>query len=186
MKPLDIIYDHYRRGSRQADILIRHSEQVRDKALDLARRVPQLKPDPEFIAEAAMLHDIGICGTDARSIHCRGDRPYVCHGVIGRQILEQYGLEAHALVCERHVGAGLSRREIDRQQLPLPRRDMLPRTIEEIIICYADGFFSKTAVGQAHTLAQVTAEHARYGRDPLQRFLEWHSLFHDDANRSDE
>ncbi len=178
MDPLDIIFDHYRRGSRQADILIQHSEQVREKALEVAKRVLHLEPDMEFIAQAAMLHDIGISGTDSAKIQCRGHRPYICHGIVGRKILEDYGLDDHALVCERHVGAGLSREEIEQQRLPLPLRDMLPITIEEIIICYADGFFSKTALGAIHSLSQVKADHARHGTRQLNRFMRWHALFY--------
>ena len=177
MDPLDIIHDHYRRNSLQADILIRHSEQVRDKALAIAQRVADLKPDLDFIADAAMLHDIGICRTNSPRIQCRGGRPYICHGIIGRQILEQYGLSDHAMVCERHVGAGISGAEIRQQRLPLPVRDMLPTTIEEIIICYADGFFSKTAVGKRHTLSEVIADHARHGTSQVDRFMQWHALF---------
>ena len=177
MDPLEIIYDHFRCGSLQADILIQHSEQVRDKALAVAGRVAEMQPDMEFIDQAAMLHDIGICRIAAPRIQCHGLRPYICHGVIGRQILEQYGLDHHGLVCERHVGAGISSEEIRRHSLPLPLREMLPITIEEIIICYADGFFSKTALGTTHSLAQVQADHARHGKEQLSRFMQWHALF---------
>ncbi len=177
MEPLDIIFNHYQRDSQLAHILIGHSEQVRDKSLQIARRMADLKPDLDFIAQAAMLHDIGICRTASAKIQCDGDQPYIRHGIVGRQMLEQYGLHKHALVCERHVGAGLSREEIQRQQLPLPTRDMLPSTIEEAIICYADGFFSKTAVGIEHSFSQVKADHARHGESQLNRFLQWHHLF---------
>ena len=39
---------------------------------------------------------------------CYGDKDYICHGYLGRALLEKEGLPAHALVCERHVGVGLS------------------------------------------------------------------------------
>ncbi len=178
MNPLEIIFDHYRPGSRLADILIRHSEQVRDKALEVAAQVPHLKPDTEFIAEAAMLHDIGIYQTASAQLGCIGNRPYVCHGLMGRKILDQYGLTAHALVCERHVGVGITMADIQEQHLPLPLRDMAPVTMEEIIICYADKFFSKTNGGQEHTLETVATQVARFGRDKTQRFMQWHHQFY--------
>jgi hypothetical protein len=59
-------------------------------------------------------------------------------------MLEDMGLTAEALICERHVGAGISADEICSRRLPLPNRNMLPVTIEEQIICYADKFFSKS------------------------------------------
>jgi uncharacterized protein len=151
MSPYDIIYEHYKKGSQPAEILIRHSELVRDKALDIAEKVSHLKPDTVFIAEAAMFHDIGILQTATPAIGCHGHHPYIRHGVIGRQMLEQYGLNDHALVCERHVGVGICASEIESLQLPLPKRDMLPTSIEEIIICYADKFFSKTKDDTPHS-----------------------------------
>jgi hypothetical protein len=48
-----------------------------------------------------------------------------------------------ALVCERHIGVGISIAEIQHHNLPLPSRDMIPVSIEEQLICYSDKFFSK-------------------------------------------
>lgn len=176
MTPYDILFEHYQKGSRPAEILIRHSERVRDKALALSERVPHLKPDKGFIAEAAMYHDIGIFQTDTPQLGCHGRHPYIRHGVIGRQMLEQYGLNAHALVCERHVGVGIRASEIESRQLPLPKRDMLPISIEEIIICYADKFYSKTNGEAPHPLKNVIAGLERYGSDHVDRFMKWHNL----------
>jgi uncharacterized protein len=176
MTPFDIIFDHYDEGSVLADTLIRHSEQVRDKALVLAGNVPHLKPDLGFIAEAALLHDIGIYRTAAARIGCRGGDPYISHGVIGREILEAYGWTDHALVCERHVGVGITLEDIRTQKLPLPERDMSPTTIEQIIICYADEFFSKTNGGREHSLQEVLDSLARFGQEKVTRFKAWHKL----------
>ena len=90
MNPKEIIYIHYDPNAALTKILIRHSEQVRDKALAIAATVPHLKPDKTFIAQAAMLHDIGICRTHAPKLHCHGRHPYIRHGVIGRQMLERH------------------------------------------------------------------------------------------------
>lgn len=177
MDPEAIIDAHYRPGSRLAEIVRGHGRRVRDKALTVAAKVPHLQPDTAFIAQAAMLHDIGIYCTFAPAIDCHGRQPYVCHGIIGRQILAQHGLEAHGLVCERHVGAGIARADIAAQRLPLPMRDMLPVSLEEIIVCYADKFFSKSNGGQAHSLDTVLAGLARYGPDPVERFMRWHRQF---------
>ncbi len=176
MTPIDIIYDHYAPGAALTDLLIRHSEQVRDKALTIARKVPHLAPDIDFIAEAAMLHDIGIYRTAAAKIGCLGQDPYIRHGLIGREIVEQYGWKAHALVCERHVGVGIAAADIRAQGLPLPERDMLPTSIEEIIICYADEFFSKTNGGREHSPQKVIDALSRHGQDKVQRFQSWQEL----------
>jgi uncharacterized protein len=177
MNPKDILFEHYPPDAPLTRTLLRHCEQVRDKALAVARKAAHLKPDLGFIAEAAMLHDIGIYRTAAATLGCRGTAPYIRHGIIGRQILEQYGLRHHALVCERHVGVGISRQEIRDRRLPLPLRDMLPTSLEEIIICYADKFFSKSNGGTHHSTEAVIAELKTFGREQVDRFLGWHRLF---------
>jgi uncharacterized protein len=179
MNPLEILFEHYQKGSPLAHMLIGHSEQVRDKALAVADKVPHLAPDLTFISEAAMLHDIGIYKTSSPKIGCHGKKPYICHGVIGGAILRRYGLKAHALVCERHVGVGLAVKDIESRNLPLPRRDMLPISIEEIIICYADEFFSKTKGAKAHCVEKIMAKLERHGDDKVRRFASWHRLFVD-------
>lgn len=177
MDPLTILYAHYAPGSPLTKTLIDHSIQVRDKALEIAARLSDRHPDSAFIAEAAMLHDIGIGQTAARKIGCKGDLPYVCHGVAGRNLLDQIGLPLHALVCERHVGVGITKADIKAQQLPLPMRDMRPVSLEETIICYADKFFSKKAGGEAHSIEAILSDLASYGDDKVERFLRWHEQF---------
>jgi len=175
--PHAIILEYYPAGSRLAEILLDHSQRVRDLALTVADRLKADALDTGFIAEAAMLHDIGICRVAARDIGCEGQQPYVCHGVIGREMLEAKGLERHALVCERHVGTGLTLADIRSQRLPLPERDMTPQSLEETIICYADKFFSKSNGSEALPLATVVAKLGRYGQGPVQTFLHWHRRF---------
>lgn len=172
-----IIFEYYRRGSRLADTLLDHSRRVRDKAMAVAANVADLRPDLEFIAAAALLHDIGIIETAAPSIHCHGSQPYVCHGIIGRRMLESHQLGRLALVCERHIGIGITQGDIRLQQLPLPMRDMVPVSLEETIVCYADKFFSKTDGGCERTVDQVVAELARHGTDKADAFLTWHNRF---------
>lgn len=175
--PLDVIACYYPPGAALTELLLLHGRQVRDKALAVAERVAHLRPDTTFLAQAALLHDIGIFKTRAPAIHCQGRLPYIRHGVIGRELLEAHGLVRHALVCERHVGVGLSKDDIRRQGLDLPMRDMLPSTLEERIICYADKFFSKRGGGRELPLDAVLEEIGHYGRDKLERFLSWHELF---------
>ena len=186
MDPLRLIGSYYRPGSRVHDLLVSHSRSVARKALAVADRVPHLRPDRRFLWEAAMLHDIGIFMTDTPDLGCHGKHPYVCHGYLGRKILEQRKMDRHALVCERHVGAGLSAEAVRRQRLPLPQREMRPQTIEERIICYADKFFSKNGMHPARekSVGDIVAELSRYGCRPVERFLSWTELFcENDSNR---
>ena len=61
-----------------------------------------------------MLHDIGIFLTHAPQIGCHGDKPYICHGYLGRELLEKEGFPRHAIVCETHVGVGLTIADIEK------------------------------------------------------------------------
>lgn len=178
----DILKSLYFPGSRSYDLLLRHSEQVARKSLEIGQRLSDIKPDLEFIFQAAMLHDIGIGLTHTPSLGCTGSHPYVCHGVIGRRLLEQKGLSRHALVCERHVGVGISAEEIERLNLPLPVREMQPLTIEEKIICYADKFFSKAnnADRKEKEIPQIVYGLRRYGMDKVLRFQALHTLLNPD------
>ena len=179
MKPIDIIEAFYRPGTMGYDILVHHSEQVTGKALETAGKVPHLEPDLDFIAQAAMLHDIGIMKTAAQPLGCSGPHPYLRHGTLGREMLIEKGLPRHALVCERHVGVGISAEDIINHALPLPVRDMQPVSIEEQIICYADKFFSKNGNGNGKEkpVATVLKEIEAYGPDKVARFKRWLKLF---------
>ena len=92
-------------------------------------------------------------------------------------MLREEGLERYARVCERHTGAGITVHDIESRNLPLPRRDFLPETIEEQIICYADKFFSKSHPERVKTLEQATKSLSKFGEDGVGRFLAWAGMF---------
>ena len=108
MDPLKIIDKYYPEENELKHILLVHSKDVANKALDMARKHPELGLDLNFIEEAAMLHDIGIFLTDASGICCFGSHPYICHGYLGAELVAAEGYPRHARVCERHTGAGLT------------------------------------------------------------------------------
>ena len=154
-----------------------HSRSVAEKAITIANAHPELKIDKQFVEEAAMLHDIGIFRTNAPGIQCFGTEPYICHGTIGAQLMREEGFPLHALVCERHTGAGLSLMEIERQNLPVPHHDMLPLSLEEKLICFADKFFSKTHLEKEKSLEQARQSLVKFGEEGVARFDAWTSLF---------
>ena len=154
-----------------------HSRSVADKAIAIANAHPELKIDKQFVEEAAMLHDIGIFRTNAPGIQCFGTEPYICHGTIGAQLMREEGFPLHALVCERHTGAGLSLMEIERQNLPVPHHDMLPLSLEEKLICFADKFFSKTHLEKEKSFEQARLSLVKFGEEGVARFDVWASLF---------
>ncbi len=119
-------------------IVINHSEKVQEVAINIANDIPDV--DIEFIKVASLLHDIGRMGCPPRS------KTAILHGVKGAAILREEGrvqkkeeeFEAYARVAERHLGAGIRKITIEKQNLPLPKQDFLPETVEEKIITVAD------------------------------------------------
>lgn len=177
MNPIDIIQKYYPEENELRHILLTHSRSVAEKALQIADRHPELSLDRDFLYEAAMLHDIGIFLTDADGIHCFGDKPYICHGYLGADLMRTEGYPRHALVCERHTGAGLSLDEILAQQLPVPQREMLPVTLEEQVVCFADKFYSKTHLDREKSIEKARKSLERYGEAGVKRFDNWCELF---------
>ena len=136
MNPLEIIDTYYPEAGELKHILLTHSRSVADKALQIAERHPELHLDKEFLYEGAMVHDIGIFLTNAPDIFCLGDKPYICHGYLGADLMRAEGYPRHALVCERHTGAGLTLQRIVEQDLPIPHRELVPVSPEEQVICF--------------------------------------------------
>ncbi|OQY11761.1 MAG: hypothetical protein B6I31_04335 [Desulfobacteraceae bacterium 4572_19] len=130
--------------------------------------------------EAAILHDIGIFRTNAPGLDCNGNLPYICHGYIGRDIMEQLGYPKHALICERHVGTGITTEDIKKNKLPLPVRNMMPETLEEKIICYADKFYSKepNSLTNEKSVESIIKELQQFGNLQVARFYKLMELLH--------
>jgi len=179
MNPLQLIDKYYPPGTKAHRILLRHSLRVAAKADAVARRLGAQRVDLDFVHEAAVLHDIGMLFTDAPEIGCHGSLPYLCHGFKGRELLEKEGWPRHALVCDRHIGVGLTADEIRTHGLPLPIRDMLPLTLEEQIVTYADLFFSKNPAenDSERSAAAVRLTLARYGEEKIAVFDRWQACF---------
>lgn len=177
MEAFSLLEKHLGNNPALFKTVLIHSRHVRDKALALAEKHPELTLDLHFIEEAALLHDIGVFLTNAPDIHCFGDMPYLCHGYLGREIVEAAGFPKHALVCERHTGTGLYLTEILSKNLPLPHRDLAPISLEEQLICFADKFYSKTHLKTELSVEQVRLKLVKRGPESLIRFDRWCKMF---------
>lgn len=177
MDYLSVIERYYPADDELRRLLLLHSRQVADRCLEIAKRHRELPVDVQFLEEAAMLHDIGIRECNAPSICCRGIEPYIRHGLIGGEMLRREGLPRHARVCERHTGTGLTRQQIERQQLPLPAEDFVPETLEEQIVCYADKFYSKSSPDRVRTVLEAAKSLEKFGHEGVDKFLAWAKRF---------
>ena len=163
MDYLSIIKKYYPQDDALRQLLLKHSRQVADRCLQIARKHQELPVDVQFLEEAAMLHDIGIYQCDAPSILCHGTEPYIRHGQIGGDLLRAEGFPRHARVAERHTGTGLPGWE--------------PETLEEKIICYADKFYSKSSPDHVRTVLETAQSLEKFGHAGVVKFLEWAKQF---------
>ena len=175
MNPVALLEKHFGDNRTGFAIVYRHSRLVADKALAIARGSQNGGLDLEFIEQAALLHDIGVSRIYSPSLDCFGKAPYICHGVLGREILDSEGYPFHALVCERHIGVGLSTCDIKAQKLPLPEREMSPISTAERVVALADLFFSKKGgeLDREKSPAQIRDDLLKFGPSKVTVFEEW-------------
>ena len=173
-----IIDKYYPLDNELKNIYMLHARKVTDFALEMARNHPELDMDLQFIEEAAMLHDLGIFLTDAPGIYCYGNAQYLCHGYLGAEILRSLGYERHARVCERHTGTGLRKEQILANGWDIPAMDLMPETLEEQLICFADKFFSKTKnLHTPRTFEQVVESMRKISEESVDKVKEWSKMF---------
>ena len=163
MDYISIINKYYPHDDSLRQLMLKHSRQVADRCLQIARKHKELPVDIQFLEEAAMLHDIGIFKCDAPSIYCKGTEPYIKHGPIGGDLLRAEGFPRHARVAERHTGTGLAGYE--------------PETLEEQIVCYADKFYSKSSPDRVRTVAEAAQSLEKFGAAGVRKFLDWATRF---------
>ncbi len=170
---LRLIDRYFPEGHAARPYYLTHVEAVSQAALLILKKNPHLKVLENQVVVMALLHDIGIVKVHAPEIGCLGEYPYICHGFLGREILEKEGLDEIAPICERHTGVGITVQDIENQKLPLPHRDMVPLTLEERVICYADKFFSKSSkpLNRPKDFEKIIKGLGKYGLDKPAKFL---------------
>lgn len=158
-----------------------HVVMVASRALAIARKLGLSEEQQQFIEESAMLHDIGMTACHAPDIGCNGDKPYVAHGVEGAAILMRAGLPLHARLVARHVGCGLTDDEVEKNALEplLEHRPLIPQTIEEEIVTYADLFYSKNEefLLRPRSIEQAREGVAKFGPWSAAQFDRWVKKF---------
>lgn len=178
-KVTKVILKYYQPGSLAYKYFYTHVIKVTELSIKIVQHNPQLDLDMDYIIKGSLLHDIGIIKTDAPEIGCFGDLPYIAHTYLGREILESEGFAEIAPICERHIGTGLSKKDIIKSGFDLPHRDMKPISNEEKLICYADKFYSKSEkhLTVAKSPEKIRKKILKYGEDKLKDFEEFVDLF---------
>lgn len=129
------------------DEVVAHCEAVSALAVKIARKC---RAKVELVEIGGLLHDLGRCRSHT-----------LTHAVEGAKIASELKLpEPIVRIIERHIGAGITRREAD--HLGLPRKDYTPRTLEEKIVAHADNLMSgsrRTGVEEAVAYIARKGEH---------------------------
>ena len=86
MNAYSVIDHFYPDNNSFKKLLLLHSNQVREKALQILSNC-KLQLDRTIVENGALLHDIGIGRCHAPSILCNGTEPYLAHGIIGAAML---------------------------------------------------------------------------------------------------
>lgn len=118
------------RAAGTPEPVVAHCRAVASLASALARAAGA---DLKLVEAGALLHDIGRSRSHGWE-----------HGPLGAEILRSWGLPgALADIAERHMGAGLTAAEAAARGLG--ERELLPRSLEEKIVCVADRMTQGTA-----------------------------------------
>jgi uncharacterized protein len=131
--------------------VIKHCILVSKKAVEIARKLKKrgIEVDVKLVKLGGLLHDIGRCVTND-----------VTHGYEGGKILRNLGYPKLARIAETHVGGGITAEESEK--LGLPKKDFMPRTLEEKIVCYADKFIETKLVFGSDAEEWVKFEEIEY------------------------
>lgn len=96
--------------------------------------------DREIVITGALLHDIGYARSNS-----------VKHALIGAEMAREFGLDGRIVdIIERHIGAGIPKEESE--ELGLPKKDYMPKSLEEKIVAHADNL--------THHTTQITIDEA--------------------------
>jgi len=105
------------------DDLLSHTMSVLDRALHLQN---SNGGNLRLVIAGALLHDVGRTITHG-----------VDHGIEGARFIREQGWDEElAKIVERHIGGGITKREAE--EVGLPPKNYVPKTLEEKIVCHAD------------------------------------------------
>ncbi len=159
----------YAPDSETFRIIFQHGKAVQRASFPIAKAIKKRghKVDLDLIRTASLLHDIGRFTCPPKT------KLSLKHGIAGAKILRKEGLPKHAKIAENHIGAGITKDEIIKQKLPLPKKDFLPKTIEEKIIAYVDNIIFGDTLG---TISEVVKRFKKeLPHSALQRLIKLHN-----------
>lgn len=162
------LHQKYALTPRAFDLIYQHCQIVARIALGLLKQNPDLKVEKTLVIEGALLHDIGAYKLSDAHDHF-DDANYVSHGVKGYEILKKEGFpEKLCRIASHHTGVGITKEDVEKQNLPLPKADFIAETPEEELVMYADKFHSKHP--KFNSFDSYCTYVSRFGEDKVLRF----------------
>lgn len=137
-----ILLEKHAPNRRAFQGVLAHSLAVSMLASEMAAHIAEKAGksiDMRLLVSGAILHDIG------RYQYPPGRKNSILHGWAGGRILRQENMNHHAIIAERHIGAGISDKEA--KKLGMPAGEYMPVSIEEKIIAHADNLVFYTRRG---------------------------------------
>ena len=171
---IELLHRKYAPSEQAFELVFTHSKIVGEIATSLLIAKPQPNIDEKLVAVGCLLHDIGVYKLYEDGV--LNESRYITHGLEGYQLLKAEGFdESVCRIASHHTGVGLSREDIEAQNLALPDTDLLAETQEERLVMYADKFHSKKP--RFNSFDAYSKQVAAFGADKAERFNEFANEF---------
>jgi HDIG domain protein len=158
------------------DLVFTHCQIVWKLAEQLIKQ-SILPVNSELVKVGCLLHDIGVYRLylpNGEIDHAN----YIKHGTEGYALLKEEGFdEQFCRFASCHTGVGLTKQEIEEEDLPIPPADYFAETPEEQLIMYADKFHTKTTPPKFMTADAYAEKQRRFGEEKVKRFRQFQKEF---------
>lgn len=161
---LDLVWTH---GKIVGEIAVLLGERYQEK--------DRQKVDLDLAYAGGLVHDIGVYQCYFKGLNPGVSQDYVRHSILGGKILVAEGLPYLERFALTHVGVGLSPEDVYNQDLPWPKGDYRPKTVEEMLVSHADKFHSKHP--GFNDYEKVVAGVRKYGEGYMARLENYLEMF---------
>lgn len=169
---IEALHKKYAPTESVFELVFMHCKIVSDIAVQLAKN-SGANVDIVLVKVGCLLHDIGVYPLFDRNVIEKDTSKYITHGVRGEEILQNEGFSMELCrFASHHTGAGITKKQIEENNLPLPANDYLAETSEEELVMYADKFHSKVEPPVFNSHKFYTEYVARFGVEAANSFAD--------------